>query len=277
MNPRQLLARYGLDPKKSLGQNFMHDPNALAKIVQTAELGAGETVVEIGAGTGELTAVLAQHAAKVIAIEVDDRLTPLLEARFNKTPNVYFVFEDVLKTNLHALTGGKPYCVVANVPYYITSSIIRHVLETTHKPRRVVITVQYEVAQRITAPVGDLSLLAVSVQYYAKPHLVAKLNPAVFWPRPEVASAILRLDPHPQPIVEVPSDEAFFKVVRAGFSQKRKQLKNALGAGLGIGTAQAEALILQAELDPARRAETLELVEWARLTRVVHAQTPADE
>lgn len=277
MNPRQLLERYGLDPKKSLGQNFMHDPNTLEKIAQTAELQAGETAVEIGAGTGELTAVLARLAHKVLAIEIDDRLIPLLETRFNKTPNVYFLFEDVLKTNLHALTGGKPYCVVANVPYYITSGIVRHILEAAHKPRRAVITMQYEVAQRITAPVGDLSLLAVSVQYYAKPHLVAKLNPAVFWPRPEVASAIVRLDPHPQPIVDVPSDEAFFKVVRAGFSQKRKQLKNALGAGLGISTAQAEAFISLAELDPSRRAETLELDEWARLTRIVYAQTQANE
>lgn len=277
MNPKLLLEQRGLHPKKSLGQNFMHDPNTLEKITASAEIQANETVLEIGAGTGELTNVLAQHAHKVIAVEIDDRLIDLLEARFNKVSNVYFVFEDILKTDLNALVGNKPYCVVANVPYYITSGIIRHILEAAHKPRCAVITMQYEVAQRITAPVGDLSLLAVSVQYYAKPQLITKLNPAVFWPRPEVSSAIVRLDPHPKPIVDVPSDETFFKVVRAGFSQKRKQLKNALGGGLGMTTTQAEALITQAQVDPSRRAETLELQEWASLTRVIHAQTRRQE
>lgn len=267
MNPKQLMEHYGLDPKKSLGQNFMHDPNTIAKIVATADIQPDETALEIGPGTGELTAALAQVARSVIAVELDDRLIPLLESRFRSTPNVYFQFDDILRTNVPALVGGKPYCVVANVPYYITSNIIRHVLEPQHRPRRVVMTMQYEVAQRITAKPGDLSLLAVSVQYYGKPTLISKLNRAVFWPRPDVDSAILQIDPYRTPIIDVPSDDAFFAVVRAGFSQKRKQLRNSLSTGLALKPEQADAVLLAAGLDPQRRAETLTLAEWGALTR----------
>jgi 16S rRNA (adenine1518-N6/adenine1519-N6)-dimethyltransferase len=267
MNPKQLMEHYGLDPKKSLGQNFMHDPNTIAKIVATADIQPDETVLEIGPGTGELTAALAQVARSVIAVELDDRLIPLLEARFRSTSNVYFQFDDILRTNIPALVGGKPYCVVANVPYYITSNILRHVLEPQHRPRRVVMTMQYEVAQRITAKPGDLSLLAVSVQYYGKPTLISKLNRAVFWPRPDVDSAILQIDPYRTPIIDVPSDDVFFAVVRAGFSHKRKQLRNSLSTGLALKPEQADAVLLAAGLDPQRRAETLTLAEWGALTR----------
>ncbi len=267
MNPRELMEHYGLEPKKSLGQNFMHDPNTIAKITATADIQPNETVLEVGPGTGELTAALARVAQSVIAVEVDDRLAPLLEQRFRGAANIYFLFEDILRTNIPALVGGKPYCVVANVPYYITSAILRHVLESRHRPRRVVMTVQYEVAQRVTAQPGDLSLLAVSVQYYGRPTLISKLNRAVFWPRPDVDSAILQIDPHPTPIVDVPSDDAFFAVVRAGFSQKRKQLRNSLSVGLALKPEQADAVLQAAGLNPQRRAETLTLAEWAALTR----------
>jgi 16S rRNA (adenine1518-N6/adenine1519-N6)-dimethyltransferase len=267
MNPKQLLEHYGLDPKKSLGQNFMHDPNTIDKIVSVAQVQPNEIILEIGPGTGELTSALSRVAHKVMAVEVDDRLIPLLEARFSSVPNVYFHFEDILKTHVTQLVGVQPYSVVANVPYYITSNILRYVLEPTHKPRRVVMTMQYEVAQRITAKPGDLSLLGVSVQYYGKPQIMGKLNPAVFWPRPEVDSAIIMIDPYLQPIVSVPNDEVFFKVVRAGFSQKRKQLRNSLAGGLQLKSQQTEELLVNAKLDPARRAETLVLEEWAMLTR----------
>lgn len=268
MNPKQVLEEYGLNPKKSLGQNFMHDPNTLEKIVATAELMPDDTVVEIGPGTGELTLRLAQAARHVVAIEVDDRLAPLLEARFANHPNVYFVFEDVLRTDLLRLVGPQDFVVVANVPYYITSAILRHLLEPQRRPRRIVLTVQLEVAQRVTASPGDLSLLAVSVQYYGTARIVSKINKAVFWPRPDVDSAILVIDPYTQPQVDVPSDELFFRVVRAGFSQKRKQLRNALAGGLHLPTEAAEADLRRAGIDSQRRAETLTLPEWAALTRV---------
>lgn len=272
MNPRQQLEHYDIVPKKSLGQNFMHDPNTLDKIVATAALQPTDTVVEIGAGTGELTARLAVAAGRVIALEVDERLIPLLEERFTNTKNVYLVFEDVLKTDLLTLAGTRDYLVVANVPYYITSAILRHVLEPAHRPRRVVMVMQYEVAERITATVKtEMSLLSVSVQYYGQPRILSRIKPAVFWPRPDVDSALVLIETYAQPPVAVPDDKSFFKVVRAGFSQKRKQLRNALAGGLTIKTDRAENYLQAAGIDSQRRAETLTLEEWAALTRVIHS------
>ncbi len=163
--------------------------------------------------------------------------------------------------------AGEAYVVVANVPYYITSAILRHLLEARTRPRRIVMTIQLEVAERVCAKPGDMSLLAVSVQFYGKATFAGKLNAAVFWPRPEVESAVLRVDTYAQPPVDVPSEAAFFRVVRAGFSQKRKQLKNALAGGLRLDAAQLAALAAQAQIDLTRRAETLALDEWAALAR----------
>lgn len=275
MNPRQLLDDYDLVPKKSLGQNFMHDPNTLDKIVATAEIQPTDTVIEVGPGTGELTVKLADAARQVIAIEVDERLEPLLADRLAAHRNVSVVYGDVLKTDILKLVGTQPFMVVANVPYYITSAILRHVLEVSHRPRRVVLTIQYEVAERLIAAPDDMSLLAVSVQYYGKPRLVSRINKAVFWPRPDVDSAIVRIDTYDQPMVDVPSDAAFFRVVRAGFSQKRKQLRNALAGGLHIKSEVADSYLQAAGLDPQRRAETVTLEEWAALARVIHEKERA--
>ena len=273
-NPRELMTAYGLNPKKSLGQNFMHDPNTIEKIVSTAELMPDDTVIEIGPGTGELTASLAQYAKHVMAIEVDERLEPVLSDRFADTPNVYFVFEDILKTNVLSLVGKKDFVVVANVPYYITTAILQHLLEQARRPKRIVITMQYEVAERICATTeGDMTLLSNSVQFYGKPEIVSKLNPAVFWPRPSINSAILRIDTYETPIVDVPSDKLFFKVVKAGFSQKRKQLRNSLSGGLQVKSKIAQGYLDNAGIDSKRRAETLNLEEWARLTRTVAEET----
>jgi 16S rRNA (adenine1518-N6/adenine1519-N6)-dimethyltransferase len=269
MNPREMLEAFGINPKKSLGQNFMHDPNTIEKIAVTAEIMPDDTVIEVGPGTGELTERLSQSARHVMAIEVDERLQPLLEERFANHKNVYFVFGDVLKTNIAQLVGAKDYLLVANVPYYITTAILEHVLSAPHRPQRIVITMQYEVAQRICAEPGDMSLLAVSVQYYGKPQIVGKLNPAVFWPRPGVDSAILRVDCYEQPIVDAPNDELFFRVVKAGFSQKRKQLRNSLAGGLQVKNSVAGEYLDAAGIDSTRRAETLTLEEWARLSHAV--------
>lgn len=269
MNPRELLDEYGILPKKSLGQNFMHDPNTIEKIVSTARLMPDDTVIEVGPGTGQLTAQLAHAARHVIAVEVDERMQPILEDRFSDTKNVYFVYQDILKTDVLQLVGPGDFVVVANVPYYITTAIISHMLENYRRPKRLVITMQYEVAQRIIAKPGDMSVLAVSVQFYGKPEIVSRLKPAVFWPRPNIDSAILAVECYERPVVDVPSDESFFRVVRAGFSQKRKQLRNALSGGLQIKSAIAGDLLATANIDPARRAETLTLQEWADLTHVV--------
>jgi len=267
MNDRQLLDHYDITPKKSLGQNFLHDPNALEKIADLAELPPGATVLEIGPGTGNLTRVLARRASRVIAVETDDRLLPLLEREFSDQPHVRFVHADILNVNMRDLVGEGPYYVVANLPFYITSAILRHLLENKPKPQRLVITVQREVGDRLIAAPGDLSLLGVSVQYYGHPQIVMRLNPAAFWPRPDVESAVVRIDVYDRSPVDVPDDETFFRVVRAGFGQKRKQLRNSLSAGLGLDKARVDAVLEGAGIDPARRAETLSLQEWAAMAR----------
>ncbi len=265
-NPKHLLDAYAIAPKKSLGQNFLHDPNALDKIVATAELSPDDAVLEIGAGTGTLTARLANCAGRVIAVEVDERLLPILGREVGGRDNVTLVPGDILELNLDALLPpDQPYVVVANLPYYITSAILRLLLERPHRPRRLVLTVQQEVADRLVARPGDMSLLSVSVQFYGKPRVVTRFPPAAFWPRPDVDSAVVRIDTYAAPPVPVTDEAAFFRVVRAGFSQKRKQLRNALSGGLHIGKDQADALLVAAGIDPQRRAETLSLEEWAAL------------
>jgi 16S rRNA (adenine1518-N6/adenine1519-N6)-dimethyltransferase len=265
MNPKSLLDRYHVHPKRSLGQNFVQDAHALDKIVAAADLSPDDTVLEIGPGTGALTERLAQSARRVIAVELDQRLQPILEAALAPYGNVEVVYGDILETNVPALVGDEDYVVVANVPYYITSAIIRSLQESRRPPRRIVLTVQLEVAERLVAKPGDMSLLAVSAQFYAKAQIAGVLKAAIFWPRPDVDSAVVRLDTYERPPVDVPDAQTFFRVVKAGFSQKRKQLKNSLGAG-------GAELLAKAGIDPTRRAETLNLEEWAALARA--AKTP---
>lgn len=265
MNPKALLDRHNVHPKRSLGQNFVQDPSALDKIVDAAELAPTDTVLEIGPGTGALTERLAQSAGRVIAVELDTRLEPILNTALGHLPNIEIVFGDILETNVPALVGEGDYVVVANVPYYITSAILRSLLESRKRPRRIVMTVQLEVAERLVAQPGDMSLLAISAQFYAKTWIAGKLKAAIFWPRPEVDSAIVRLDVYDRPPVEVPDEPSFFRIVRAGFSQKRKQLKNSLGA-------EGAVLLERAGIDPRRRAETLSLEEWAALTRAAQTE-----
>ena len=268
-SPKALLDSYQILPKKSLGQNFMHDPNALEKIVASAEPSPSDTVVEVGAGAGALTDILARAAREVFSIEVDERLRPLLEERFEDSANVYLVFDDILKTNVTALVGAADYIVVANVPYYISSAILWRFLESARPPRRMILTMQYEVAERVIGAPGAMNLLSIATQFYGAPRIVGKFGPAVFWPRPNIDSAIVRIDTHETPPVDVPSRELFFRVVKAGFSMKRKQLKNSLSGGLNIRSSISRDLLRAAEIDPQRRAETLSLAEWARLTRTL--------
>lgn len=264
-SPKQLLDVFEIAPKKSLGQNFLHDPNTLARIVESADLPSDATVLEIGPGTGALTILLAEQSARVICIETDTRLQPVLEQQLRNFSHVEIHWGDFLKVDLGALVGEAPYYVVANLPYYITSAIIRRLFEHVNPPRRLVLTVQKEVAERILAKPDDMSLLSVSVQFYGMPQWVMTLNPAVFWPRPDVESAVIRIDLHPEPNPHVTDIPRFFNIVRAGFSQKRKQLKNALAGGLGIKAAALEPTLNQAGIEPSRRAETLSLPEWEAL------------
>lgn len=274
MNPKTLLDQHELQPKKALGQNFLHDPQALEKIVNSATLSPDEIIVEVGPGTGTLTTQLAQTGNRVIAVEVDQRLRPILNQQLDPYPNAEVVYEDILNVDVAALVDHQPYVVVANVPYYITSAILRHFLESRHKPRRMIITMQLEVAERLISQPGDMSVLSVSVQFYGKPSIIAKLKPGVFWPRPEVDSAVISVDVYETPPVDIPDEKRFFRVVRAGFGQKRKQLRNSLSGGLAIKGAEADELLAQAEIDPRRRAETLSLEEWARLSHAHASKWP---
>ena len=268
MNPKTLLDEYGIQPRRALGQNFLHDPGALHKIVAAAEIAPDETVLEVGAGTGTLTQVLVRAAAQLIAVETDGRLLPLLRAGLPDTPQLRILHANILELDLVDLLAPRPWVSVANLPYYITSAILRHLLECAHKPRRLVLTVQHEVGERLVARPGHMSLLAVSVQFYGQPRIVGRLKPAAFWPRPDVDSAVVRIDLQGRPKLAVPDEACFFRVVRAGFSQRRKQLRNALGSGLGLSSAAAADLLAAADIDPQRRAQTLALEEWAALSRV---------
>ncbi len=270
-----LLKKYNLHPKKRLGQNFLTDPNHLRKIIQAADLSADDIVLEIGPGLGALTRLLVNNARAVAAIELDQAMVEALKAEI-QADNFYLLPGDILNFDpaaalqsvLPRFTPGDDYVVVANLPYYITSAVLRHLLEAPHPPRRLTLTVQKEVARRITAGPGKMSLLAVSVQFYGQPRLCHTIPPNAFTPPPKVDSAVLRIDRHAVPPVQVDNPARYFRVVRAGFGQKRKQLRNALSAGLHKPPQEITALLESAGIDPRRRAETLSLQEWALLEQV---------
>lgn len=226
MHPKQLLQLYDIAPKKSLGQNFLFDLPVLSRIVDAAQLSADESVLEIGPGLGSLTHVLASRAAEVVAVELDDRLIPILQGELGTYDNVTIRHGDILKQDPAALFD-RDYKVVANVPYYITGAILKHLLSAPQKPLMMVLTVQKEVAERVVAEPPNMSLLGVSVQYYGTPTIVDTIKAGAFWPRPDVDSAVLRIDLTGGQ--RATDEQRFFKVAKAGFSQKRKQLKNNLG------------------------------------------------
>ncbi len=266
LNAKALLREYGLQPKKSLGQNFLVDPNGLDKVMLAAGVGPKDTVLEIGAGLGSLTVLLAQAARQVVALEIDRGLLPPLTKVTSAFKNVRIVEGDVLKLPLEELVPGEGYLVVANIPYYISSAIIRRLLEAEARPTRMVLTVQQEVAERICSKDGKLSLLALSVQVFGAPKIEDRIPSGCFFPAPDVDSAVLSIALYPQPLIALDALDDFFRLAHAGFSQKRKTLRNALSAGLGLPASETEALLASAEIDPQRRAETLSITEWGQLT-----------
>jgi 16S rRNA (adenine1518-N6/adenine1519-N6)-dimethyltransferase len=260
-----LLRRYGLRPDKRLGQNFLIDEVALLRVVDVAGIEAGDDVLEIGPGLGGLTRHLAGRARQVVAVELDGALLPALREVLAPHPNVRLVHGDILALDPAEWMTSPGYLVVANIPYYITSALIRHLLEARTRPRRLVLTVQREVAERITATPGAMSLLALSVQLYGQPQVVAHIPAGAFYPAPKVDSAVIRTDIYPAACIPESDIPAFFRLAKAGFSQKRKTLRNALSAGLACPPAQAEQLLQSAGIDPRRRAETLSIEEWGQL------------
>ena len=328
-----ILQKYGLRPNKLLGQNFLIDRSVLKKIIAAADLSKDDIVLEIGPGLGVLTEALAERAGQVIAVEKDKRMAEILEEKFSKSDNVQIIFGDILKILplglplckrgikgdleqnkiLPASPAGGPnpllpkkgnnrYKVVANIPYYLTSHLIRKFLESNNPPQEMILMIQKEVAQRICAAPPKMSLLAVSVQFYAQPKIVSYVSKNSFWPRPKVDSAIIRITPHSSPLCKkgvrgdleqnkiLPASPAggpsppfvkegadkFFKVVRAGFAHPRKQLINNLSQGLKIDRAKISATLKKIGLSPEQRAETLDVADWTKLTDAFYPSFSGD-
>ena len=262
---RAILRRHGIRPKHRLGQNFMIKRSARQKVVAAAKLEGHETVMEIGAGLGALTRDLASACKRVVAVEVDVRLLPALELVLRSCENVEIISGDVLKLDVDLILGEQPYSVVANIPYYITSAVIRRFLEDHRRPQCMVLTIQKEVAERIIAAPGDMSLLALSVQVYGTAAIKARIPANAFYPQPKVDSAVLRVDGYKTPRVPELLIPAFFELARAGFGQKRKQIHNALSKNLGKPASLVLEWLHFAGIRPEQRAQELSLESWIRL------------
>lgn len=280
---KSLLGSYNALPQKRFGQNFLIDEGVLEDIVSAADLTSEDIVLEVGPGIGTLTQKLARRAGRVIAIEKDLRLLPVLKATLKDFTNVTLIPGDILKLDLKEpdtfAFKNKKYKVVTNLPFYIATPVIRKFLETAGpKPAYLILTIQKEVAQRITAAPPDMTALAVFTQFYAKPELIARISKNAFWPQPKVDAAILKITPHSETtqitkeILNSPGKkDLFFKIVKTGFAQPRKQIINNL-LRLGLtphkepGRQQLENWLAQNSINPTRRAQTLSLEEWARLT-----------
>ena len=267
--PPRELREAGLSARKALGQHFLTSTRYLRRIADAATED-GWPVIEIGAGLGALTAALAERAPAVVAVEIDDALAAYLRRRFAGT-NVHVVHADALAVEpaaaLDDAGATPPYVLAGNLPYYVAQPILRRFLEATPKPERLVVMVQDEVAESMCARPGAMSLLSVSVQLYGEPRILFRVPPSAFYPPPKVRSAIVRIDVAPALRADVDDTDAFFRVARAGFSTKRKQLRNALANGLDVPSRDASALLQDAGIDPTRRAQTLTIEDWAGLAR----------
>ena len=274
---RGLLRRFHLQANKRLGQHFLVEPEVLECILSAAELAVTDTVIEIGPGLGVLTRELARRSGRVIAVEIDNRMASILRRELKGLGNVSIITGDILKTSPKDLLGNNEillpeassggYKIVANLPYYITSPVLRHFLNAGIKPELMVVMVQEEVARVLTAEPGHMSVLSISVQLYGKPVIVGKVPAASFYPVPEVDSAIIKINVYPHPAVPIDDEAGFFKLVRAGFSARRKLIANSLAQGLGLPKVEVLALLEKAGIAMRRRAETLTLEEWACLRR----------
>jgi len=245
---------------KSLGQHWLFDKSALGSICEAADLKKGEVVLEIGPGLGTLTHELLAAGAKVIAVELDKSLAVELQDKFAGA-DFELRLEDILKFDFSSLPAG--YKIVANIPYYLTSHLLRIICETPNKPKRAVLLVQKEVAERVTADPGEMSLLAISVQTYATATLGEVVPAKLFSPPPKVDSRVLILDFYKNPLVG--DTDKFFRVVKAGFSQARKKLRSSLAGGLHITPPEADKLLLSVDIDPSRRAQTMSIEDWQKL------------
>jgi 16S rRNA (adenine1518-N6/adenine1519-N6)-dimethyltransferase len=290
-NLKEFLLQNSMRPLKKWGQNFLIDKNILEKIIHAGNLSKKDIVVEVGPGFGALTVALAKKVKKVIAIEKDPKIIPLLEEITKSCGNVKIINEDILSSQIQKELSGnfftkifhssflnkeKKYKVIANVPYYITSPIIRKFLEEEVKPSLLVLTIQKEVAERIVSKPPNMNLLAVSVQFFATPEIISHISPCSFYPSPSVTSSILRITPHSKNNYDKDFQKIFFFLLRAGFSHPRKQLIKNFNMldKVTLKTIQLEKDFLikkieETNIDLQRRAETLNIEEWIQITKTI--------
>jgi len=272
---KEIVRTHNFRFQKRLGQNFLVDPQILAAIVAAAELNKNETVLEIGPGIGTLTQALAAVAGKVVAVELDRALLPILQETLAAFTNVEIIHGDALKLDLTAIVTGPDrqtgYKVVANLPYYITTPLVMKLLEDQNGPDLVVVMVQKEVAARMVArpATKDYGALSLAVQYYTQAEIVIDVPPTAFHPQPEVASAVVKLRRYPVPPVQVTDERLFFNLIKAAFQQRRKTLLNALGSLTIIERDNLQQLLHELGIDPRRRGETLSLAEFAMLANAI--------
>jgi 16S rRNA (adenine1518-N6/adenine1519-N6)-dimethyltransferase len=266
----KLLRRHHIDLKRSLGQNFIVDATLRDRIADAAELDADDEVLEVGAGAGALTLALAQRCRRLVAVELDRRLIPVLHEVVGGLTNVEVVESDILQLDQSKSFPAGGQVVAGNIPYNLTGALIRKLLDGEPRPRRLSLVVQKEVAERWTASSGA-SLATVAVQVFAMPRMLFTIPAAAFVPQPRVDSACVVLDVRDRPAVDVPDLDAFFRLVEAVFQFRRKQLGGALGRIAGIGSASAAARLRDAGIEPERRPQTLSLREWETLYRAFNA------
>jgi 16S rRNA (adenine1518-N6/adenine1519-N6)-dimethyltransferase len=264
-NIKSLLQKYKTKPIKRFGQNFLIDNSAIKKTIEAAELKSGDVILEIGPGPGVLTQELAKIAKNVIAIEKDIKMVEILKETLKELSNIEIVQGDALKMDIIHISS--PYKVIGNLPFYLTAPIIRKFLEADNPPKEMTLIVQKEVGQRICAKPPKMSILAVSVQIYARPKIISYISKKSFWPSPKVDSAIMKISnigPNQDQGID---RDLFFKIVKAGFSQPRKQLINNLSKGLEIEKEKAQKWLLKNKIEPSQRAETLKIEDWLKLLK----------
>ncbi len=266
-NPREVRSverMYHLHARKSFSQHWLVDRDALDAIVAATAPTRATNILEVGAGLGVLTAELARRAGRVVAVEIERDVMPALHDMTAPYTNVEIVNADLLNVDPAQIFDTAPYTFVANLPYAITAAALRHFLEAAHQPERLVVLIQKEVADRLVAKPGDMSLLGLSVQFYATPRVVARVPATSFMPPPQVDSAVVALDVHPVGVTNMVRDR-LFAIARAAFAQRRKQLHNVLPAALHLSAAQVQEWLASADIAADRRPQTLSVDEWIRL------------
>ena len=272
---KRLLERHGISPNKGLGQHLLISRRALNAVVAAADLSPDDNALEVGAGPGVLTRELAGRARRVVAVELDRAMLPVLRETTAGLANVEIIPRSLLDVAPEEVFGDAPYKLVANLPYYITSLILRYLLESANPPRTLVVMVQREVAERLVAGPGEMSLLALSIQFYGTPRIVTYVPATAFYPPPKVDSAIVRVDLHPAPLLDPTARDRFFALIHAGFAEKRKQLHNSLARHLPDPREAIDRWLAEAGIDPMRRPQTLSMEEWLRLARIAVADGQA--